>query len=89
LVFITAPLLRGQAGDAEGFQQKIGQGCDKSLRAHHHGARQILTFQIENKLRWIGIPIAPHCPSPSSLKDWMVRLLSDSHRTTAGRRLVH
>jgi hypothetical protein len=88
LVLITAPLLRGQAGDAESFQQKIGQGCDKSLRAHHHGARQILTFQIENKLRWIGMPI-PHCPSPSPLKDGIVRLLSDSHRTTAGRRLIH
>jgi hypothetical protein len=88
-MLITALLLRGQACDAERFQQKIGQGCDKSLRVHHHGARQILTFQIENKLRWIEMLTAPHCPSPSSLKDGIVRLLSDSHRTTAGRRLIH
>jgi hypothetical protein len=89
LVLITAPLLRGQPGDADRFQQKIGQGCDKSLRAHHHGARQILTFQIENKLRWIEMLTAPHCPSPSSLKDGIVRPLSYSHRTSAGRRLIH
>jgi hypothetical protein len=88
-MLITAPLLRGQAGDAERFQQKIGQGCDKALRARRYGACRILTFQIENKLRWIGIPIPPHRPSPSSLKDGIVRLLSDSRRTTAGRRLIH
>jgi hypothetical protein len=62
----------------QSLQQKIGQSLDQPLRVLLHGRLRNLTFQFENELRSIVAPISPHGPSPSYLKDWIVRLASES-----------
>jgi hypothetical protein len=83
LVLIAASPRR-QAFDAEGPQQKIGQGFDKSRRVPLEGWFGFFAIQFENKLRWIEVLASPHCPSPSSLKDGIVRLGPDSRRMSRG-----
>ena len=82
LGFIDASQLRL---GSQRLQQKIGQGLDQSLCVSLHGCCRNLTIQLENELRSTVVPVSPHGPSPSFLKDGIVRLASDSHRTTRER----
>jgi hypothetical protein len=69
----------------QSLQQEIGQSLDQSLRVSLRGYLRNLTFQLENELRSTVAPVSPHGPSPSFLKDRIVRLASDSRRTTRER----
>ncbi|WP_202311627.1 hypothetical protein [Mesorhizobium sp. L-8-10] len=70
------------------LQQKVGQSLDQPLRVLAHWGMKNLTFQLEDELRAIAISASPHCPSPSSLEDGIVRLASDSRRATRERQRV-
>jgi hypothetical protein len=75
LGFINASQFRF---DNQSLQQKIGQGLDHPLRVLLHGCLRNLTSQFENELRSIVVPVSPHGPSPSFLKERIVRLASES-----------
>jgi len=76
-VLIIAPL-HHPALNTESHQEKIGQGFDKPLGIWRQQAVGGLVFGIENELRWVAIWTFPHCLSPSSLKDAIVRQVSES-----------
>jgi hypothetical protein len=54
------------------------QGLDHPLRVLLHGCLRNLTSQFENELRSIVVPVSPHGPTPSFLKERIVRLASES-----------
>jgi hypothetical protein len=79
LVLIDAlPVRRCRLAWFESFQQKIGQSLDQSLRIPLHKGWIIFGFQLEDELPAILILASSHHPSPSCLKDGIVRSASDS-----------
>jgi hypothetical protein len=73
IAFLHHPTL-----NTEGHQEKIGQGLDKPLGIWRQRAIDSLVFGIENELRRVAIWTSPHGLSPSSLKDAIVRQVSES-----------
>src|SRR5277367_5662123 len=81
--------LRRRAFDVQRLQQEIRESFDEALRAYLQWGRRRWTLQIENELRSIVILASPHGPSPSSLKDVIVRPPPDSRRAQLEQRQVH
>jgi hypothetical protein len=60
------------------FQQKIRQGLDQSFCALFRWRSMIVIFELENELSSTAREPLLHNLSPSSWKDWIVLLASDS-----------
>src|SRR5271156_4025578 len=70
----------------QGFQQKIRQGLDQSFRALFRWRLMIVIFELQNELSSNARKPLLHSLSPSSWKDWIVLLASDSMRRKRERR---
>ena len=84
LVLILASLHR-RFLDPQGFQQKVRQDLDQSLRTSFHWRLTAVIFELENELSSTATKAPLHNPSPSAWKDWIVLLASDSFRATRER----
>jgi hypothetical protein len=70
---------------AQSLEQEICQSLDEAFGVWVYRCLRILTFQLEYELRSIVMPVCPHNPSPSRLKDWIVRSAFESSRTIRER----
>jgi hypothetical protein len=69
----------------QSLQQKIGQGLYQTLCVSLDDWLRNWTFQLEDELNSIVALLPLHGPSPCSLKDRIVRFVSDSCRTARER----
>ncbi|MCA1409459.1 hypothetical protein I6F26_34760 [Ensifer sp. IC3342] len=79
-MFINASRLRHSVR-FQSFQQKIRQRFHQPFDVLDRRNRKILALQLQNELVAILMSPASHHPSPSSSKDGILRLVTDSRRT--------
>ncbi|MGV0817507.1 hypothetical protein V6766_06315 [Martelella sp. AMO21009] len=79
-VFINASRLRHSVL-FQSLQQKIRQRFHQPFEVFDRRNLKILALQLQNELVAILMSPASHYPSPSSSKDGILRLLSESRRT--------
>ncbi|MFQ6163409.1 hypothetical protein ACLMJW_31750 [Sinorhizobium meliloti] len=79
-VFINASRLRHSVR-FQSFQQKIRQRFHQPFDVLDCRNLKILALQLQNELVAILMSPASHYPSPSSSKDGILHLLSESRRT--------
>jgi hypothetical protein len=75
--------------DACRFQQKVGERLDQTFGIAPQRVLGDSVSQIQTQLHWFAIlASSPHVPSPSSLKDGIVRPTPESRREASEQQQI-